>query len=195
MIEGQLVYLRPVQKEDMETFRDWLTDPSLMRMVGAHGLPAANVELEKWYLELFALVNVRVLSILTRDHMLIGVMALGNLFEHSRSAKVFIAIGDRSYWGRGFGPDAIRTLVRYAFLELNLQCIWAEILEFNTRALRAFEKCGFEREGMLRNRFFSNGQYWSQVVCSVLRDVEETEYLEETVEDAVEESLVEQAQA
>lgn len=170
MIEGQLVYLRPVTKDQLDNLREWLGDPSLMRSIAAHGLPAANVELEKWYMELFSLVNVRTLAILTHDHVLIGVVALGNISEHSRSAQLFIAIGDRSYWGRGFGPDAIKTLVRYAFLDMNLQCIWAQIPEFNQRALRAFEKCGFEREGLLRNRFFSQGRYWGVVAASVLRD-------------------------
>lgn len=170
MIEGQLVYLRPVHKEDLETFHDWLADPGLMRLLGAHGLPAANVELEKWYMDLFALVNVRVLSILTHEHVLIGVITLGNLFEHTRSAQLFIAIGDRSYWGRGYGPDAIKTLVRYAFHEMNLQCIAASVIEYNARAIHAFEKAGFEREGILRNRYFSQGRYWGTVVMSVLRD-------------------------
>jgi len=60
-----------------------------------------------------------------------------------REAELGILIGDRDYWGQGFGSDAIITLLRYIFETTDLQRIYLHTLDWNLRAQRCFEQCGF----------------------------------------------------
>lgn len=169
MLQGKLVLLRGVEKEDLDHVRDWLTDPELLHMLGARPIPIGSIDAEKLP-ELFRFREGRVLAITTRDKMLLGLIAVGNFHEFNRTAQVLVLIGDRGEWGRGFGTDALRMVTKFVFDDLNLNSIEAHIPEFNGRALRAFQKVGYEREGQLRQRLFLRGRYWDVVVASALRD-------------------------
>lgn len=169
MLNGKLVSLRAVEKEDAEAIRDWLTDPELLHLLGARPIPVGHLEIDK-LADMFRLRDGRVLAILTRDRVLIGLAAVGNFHEFNRTASMIILIGDRSEWNRGYGADAVRAITKFAFDDLNLNCLEATIPEFNSRALSMFKKVGFQSEGTLRSRFFGRGRYWNVVVTSALRD-------------------------
>ena len=169
MLQGKLVSLRGVEKEDVDRIREWLTDPELLHLLGARPIPIGNVDAEKLP-ELFRLREGRVLAITTRDKMLVGIIAVGNFHEFNRTAQVLVLIGDRGEWGRGYGTDALRMVTKFVFDDLNLNSLEAHIPEFNGRALRAFQKVGYQREGQMRQRLFLRGRYWDVVVASALRD-------------------------
>lgn len=169
MLQGKLVSLRGVEKEDVDRIREWLTDPELLHLLGARPIPIGNVDAEKLP-ELFRLREGRVLAITTRDKMLVGMIAVGNFHEFNRTAQVLVLIGDRGEWGRGYGTDALRMVTKFVFDDLNLNSLEAHIPEFNGRALRAFQKVGYQREGQMRQRLFLRGRYWDVVVASALRD-------------------------
>ena len=161
--------LRGVEKEDIEPIREWLTDPELLHLLGARPIPITNIDADKLP-ELFRLREGRVLAITTRDKQLVGLIAVGNFHEFNRTAQVLVLIGNRGEWGRGFGTDALRMVTTFAFDDLNLNSLEAHIPEFNGRALKAFAKVGYAREGQLRQRLFLRGRYWDVVVTSALRD-------------------------
>ena len=62
-------------------------------------------------------------------------------------AWVGIGLGERDYWGNGYGTDAMRLMLRFAFDELNLQRVSLGVYAYNPRAIRSYEKAGFRREG------------------------------------------------
>jgi RimJ/RimL family protein N-acetyltransferase len=169
LLQGKLIMLRGVEKEDFEQIREWLTEPELLHLLGARPIPIGNVDAEKLP-ELFRLREGRVLAITTRDKVLVGLIAVGNFHEFNRTAQVLVLIGDRGEWGRGFGTEALRMVTRFAFDDLNLNSLEAHVPEFNGRALHAFEKVGFQREGLLRQRLFLRGRYCDVVVVGALRD-------------------------
>jgi RimJ/RimL family protein N-acetyltransferase len=74
-----------------------------------------------------------------------------------RAAEFGIVIGDKNYWSRGYGTDAVTTLTGFGFGELNLQRIWLRVFDFNTRAIRCYEKSGFVLEGRLRRHHYHAG--------------------------------------
>lgn len=169
MLHGKLVSLRAVEKEDYEQIKEWLTEPDLLYLLGARLLPMSTIEPDKLP-ELFRMRDGRVQSIVTRDRGLVGLAVVGNFHEFNRTAQIMIIIGDRSEWNRGYGSDAIRGVVKFAFEELNLNCVEAIIPAFNQRAQRVFEKVGFTVEGRLRSRFFGRGQFRDMIVVSAVRD-------------------------
>jgi RimJ/RimL family protein N-acetyltransferase len=169
MLQGKQVVLRAVEKEDVDTIKEWLADPELLHGLAARPIPLSNVDPEKLP-EQFRLRDGRILAVVSKDKHLLGLVAFGNLHEQNRTASIMVLIGDRGEWNRGYGSDALRTAVRFAFEDLNLNCVEAQIPLFNSRGLRVFEKVGFAPEGTLRGRFFGRGKYWDVVIASALRE-------------------------
>lgn len=100
----------------------------------------------------------------------IGIIVLFNVDPVGRTAELGISIGDKSYWGQGYGREAIGLLVDYAFRMLNLRRVFLRVHGRNERAIRAYRASGFVEEGRLRQHVWSNGAYDDLVLMGVLRD-------------------------
>jgi RimJ/RimL family protein N-acetyltransferase len=103
------------------------------------------------------------------DHV-IGHCALFHLDAVAQTAEMGITIGDKGYWGKGYGRDAIALLLGYGFRLLNLQRIWLKVHAGNERAIRAYRACGFVQEGRFRRHVWSNGSYDDVLLMGVLRE-------------------------
>jgi RimJ/RimL family protein N-acetyltransferase len=169
MLNGKLVSLRGVDKEDAELIREWLTEPDLLHLMGARPIPLGGLDIDKLP-ELFRLREGRVLAILSKDKNLVGLVAVGNFHEFNRTASIMILIGDRAEWNRGYGTDALLAVTKFVFDDLNLNCVEALVPEYNLRALKVFQKVGYQVEGTLRHRFFGRGRYWNMVAISAVRE-------------------------
>ncbi len=86
----------------------------------------------------------------------------------NREAFVGIGIGERADWGKGYGTDAMHILLRYAFTELNLQRVALNVFSYNERAIRCYEKAGFQHEGRLRHWLQRAGRRWDLVYMGIL---------------------------
>ncbi len=81
-----------------------------------------------------------------------------------------ISIGEKEYWGKGYGTDAMRVVLRYAFTELNLHRVSLTVFEYNPRAIRSYEKAGFTLEGREREAVFRSGKRTDMIYMGVLRE-------------------------
>ena len=104
------------------------------------------------------------------DGLLIGQCALFQFDATARTCMLGITIGDKAYWGRGYGRDAVHVLLDYAFRLRNQRRVWLSVHEDNKRAQRAYRACGFVEEGRLRNHVWSNGRYVDLVYMGILRE-------------------------
>ncbi len=84
-----------------------------------------------------------------------------------RCATVAIALG-REHLGRGYGTDAMRVIVDYAFREMGLHRVQLEVAPYNPAAIRAYEKAGFVEEGRRRGAVFHDGRWYDEVMMSIL---------------------------
>ena len=110
-------------------------------------------------------------SIRTReDDRLIGFIGLFDLLMHQGEALVAIALGEREYWGNGYGTDAMTVMLGYAFSELNLRKVGLIVFEYNPRAIRSYEKAGFILEGRVRGAILRDGRRWDWLYMGVLRE-------------------------
>ncbi|MGE3910824.1 MAG: GNAT family N-acetyltransferase [Chloroflexota bacterium] len=98
----------------------------------------------------------------------IGTIRLHQIVEQDRRARLAIGIFDRRFWSLGYGSEAIHLLLRFAFHDLHLHRIDLRVLAYNTRAIRAYEKCGFVREGVERESAYVNGAWHDDIMMSVL---------------------------
>jgi RimJ/RimL family protein N-acetyltransferase len=80
-----------------------------------------------------------------------------------------IAIGDKSYWGRGYGREALALLLDYAFLHRNAHKVWLEVHANNERAIRSYRSVGFIQEGRIRDNVWLDGKYVDELVMGILR--------------------------
>ena len=100
----------------------------------------------------------------------IGFTALFDLHWNHGDALVAIALGDRSYWGNGYGSDAMNTLLRYAFREMNLRRVTLIVFDYNPRAIRSYEKCGYVHEGTVPGVLQREGQRWNWHYMGILKE-------------------------
>lgn len=91
--------------------------------------------------------NAQRFSIYTLDSKHIGVCALYN--RTIDDIQLGIRIGDKDYWNKGYGTNAVNILVNYCAVTMNIKCIWLKVLPWNTQAIKCYEKCGFVRTGWL----------------------------------------------
>jgi RimJ/RimL family protein N-acetyltransferase len=104
------------------------------------------------------------------ERRIIGSTGLYGIRWTHGEAWAGISIGERAYWGRGYGTDAMRLLLRYAFTELNLVRISLNVLSDNPRAIRSYQKAGFVIEGKARNAARYNQHGRDETYMGILRD-------------------------
>lgn len=171
MIIGERVNLRPPEREDLPRFVNWFSDPEVRRHLLIY-LPFSLAQEEKWFEQLLERIqrgDEVLLVIETRDGKPIGNLGLHSINWKDRHAELGILIGEKSYWGQGYGTDAIRTLLKTAFDEMNLHRVYLRVDADNARGIRCYEKVGFQREGILREITFREGRYVDQHLMSILR--------------------------
>ena len=176
LLRGEMVRLAAENPEaDSEAMAAWSRDPELLRMFDTrparHWTPRGMTEIT---LELqgqndqvneFPFVIRRL-----ADDQLLGMASLDVESWRNRDAWVAIAIGERANWSQGYGSDAMRLLLRYAFAELSLARVSLVVFSYNERAQRSYLKVGFKEEGRQRERIRRGDQRYDMIFMSVLRD-------------------------
>lgn len=165
-----MVLLRAIEHSDIRQLWEWTQDAETMRLRNYMAPPTSFAEAEKEYEESLATVDDHVrLAITTKENELIGEASLHDINRRTQGAQFTIAIGNKAYWGKGYGSDATKALMRYAFEQLNLHRITLFVHDFNARAIRAYEKCGFKHEGKLREAEYMDGKFSDILVMGILR--------------------------
>ena len=100
---------------------------------------------------------------------IIGSCQLHSIDRFHRRCDLGIALG-RDYWGKGFGQDAIRVLVDYAFTHLDMRRVGLRVLAHDERAIAAYRKVGFVEEGRLRAYSIFEGEPRDDLLMAILRD-------------------------
>jgi RimJ/RimL family protein N-acetyltransferase len=108
--------------------------------------------------------------VLKESDELIGTMGLHGVDFRNGTAKTGSFIGNKKYWGKGFGTEAKMILLEYAFNTLNLRKICSVVYDYNGRSKRCLEKCGYHEEGILKQHQFRNGSYHDAFQMAVFRD-------------------------
>ena len=149
---GHLILLRRKRPSDAQQDYEWRRDPELARFDAA---PPLRVSFQDFLLTFndelrFPSPYRKVFAIENLEGLHIGNVMYYNIDERRGEAELGITIGDRRYWGAGYGRDAVRTFVRYIFESTALQRIYLNTLDWNVRAQRAFRAAGFVPTGMNR---------------------------------------------
>lgn len=171
MIEGELVVLRAQERTDAERFHGWINDREVTRYLTTRypmPLEAERAWFDAATASALAFFNVRY-AIDTKDGRHIGNIGFNRVIPEQRSATLGITIGDKRYWSRGYGADAIRALLRFGFGQMNLHRVDLTVDADNARGIACYEKVGFRAEGRLRQARYRRGAYADWLVMGILR--------------------------
>lgn len=150
IIRGEKVYLRPIEDADFPQLVAWTNDPEIRRLMDGD-YPTDLEACAKWHeAGQGSRHSQRYAVCETGDGALIGDMALDHIAWRSGNAELRIRIGEKEYWERGYGTDAVTALLDHAFRRMNLSLVYLRVFSFNKRAVSCYEKCGFRKEGRLR---------------------------------------------
>jgi RimJ/RimL family protein N-acetyltransferase len=170
MLQGKRVQLRSVAREDLPRLCEFNNDLEVELAGG--GDPPLPQSLERLQAE-YDQDTTRggrdgTNFAIEADGKCIGQCALFNVNAIAQTCELGITIGDRDYWGRGYGRESISLLVEYAFHYHHFHKVWLHVHAVNERAIRAYRACGFVEEGRQRAHVWSNGRYDDLVLMGLL---------------------------
>jgi RimJ/RimL family protein N-acetyltransferase len=172
LFRGRLVRLAVPREEDAEAFSRWSEDAGYVRNLDtayARPVPARG------FAERFDALRSDPQTIefhlrTLEEDRLIGFVAVHSIEWNNRSALLAIGIGEADYRGKGYGADALQLILGYAFRELNLHRLGLDVISSNQAAIRAYEKAGFRREGVMRQAVLRDGRRYHRVLMGILRE-------------------------
>ena len=171
MLQGVKTWIRPLNEEDLDDFYAWCNDQEYnLWASGAWPLTTLLSKDEVYNRFIEAKEGGHRYAVLAEDRKLIGTIGFRDINEPARSATVFLGIGVKDYWGKGYGTDALITLCRFLFAQWNFHRLTLDTWDGNTRAIRAYQKAGFQIEGRLRQARFVLGSYHDVIIMGLLRD-------------------------
>ena len=175
ILKGSLIRLAAVDHEELaKAYAAWNQDTELTRLMDTrarlHSIKAIKEFFEKETLEPSPASHYFSIRALDDDRLLGDINFDVINSWGSRDAFVGIGIGSRADWGRGYGTDAMRLIVQYGFIELNLQRVSLALHSYNDRALKSYKKVGFKVEGTLRQDTLREGRRTDGIFMGILRD-------------------------
>jgi RimJ/RimL family protein N-acetyltransferase len=168
-LKGDRISLVLLEKEHLAKRAEYLNDPKVQKTLN-FDFPTSLAKTEAWFSKNVLNANrvdFSFQSIDTGD--VIGFGGLININQKARKAELYIFIGDKACWGKGFGRDGYKLLVNYGFAELGLDRVYLYQLAENSRAIKATEALGWYTEGLLRKDVWSHGELKDQYILSILR--------------------------
>jgi len=171
MLKGNFVGLRAIERKDLPVLLEWRNRPGYRRYFREYReLGSENQTL--WYEKnVLHNPNVIMFSIVDlKDESLLGACGLCYINWIDRNADFSIYIGaDNLYIDEQYAPDAALTIIRYAFHELGLHRLWAEIYDFDKRKIKFFKKLGFKLDGCHRETHWTEGKWCNSLFYSLLQ--------------------------
>lgn len=168
-LEGKIVNLRPLVKTDANTLAVWIDNPEI-RFFVSNVLPRTPHFEESWIEGLEKDQENIVFGIETKEGQFIGVMGVHRIDWVHRTCTTGAIIGEKDFWGKGFGTDAKMYLLKYIFDDLNLYKVCSTVIFYNKRSLNYSLHCGYKVEGTRRKHIFKDGKYHDLIELGLFRN-------------------------
>ena len=144
-IEGKLIRIREKRVEDIPDEYAWRVDEELSRLDATRPLTMSYDDFLKYSKEEMQFPNFRSkrLAVETIEGVHIGNVMYYDLNMRNAETELGIMIGNKEYWGKGYGTDIVKTLLKHLFEDLKLERVYLHTLAWNYRAQSSFSKSGF----------------------------------------------------
>jgi diamine N-acetyltransferase len=169
-LTGSQVYLRPIEKDNLQQLYIWFNDPEIRGLTG-EVLPTSQTGVEEYFARLQTDTSRVWFSVVLQENdQLIGEAGLLRMFPAWRTTDLSIIIGEKSAWRKGYGNEAMELLLDYAFGYLNYHRVAIGVVGTNERALRFYERIGFTREGIQQDGYYYAHEFQDFLMMSLLED-------------------------
>lgn len=170
MIEGEKITLTIPEKQHLKQMMKWRNTPELKVFSGEYRELSYSHQINWWKDKVLKddLCQYFVIKPIGEDKI-IGTASLVNIHPVYKKAQFGILIGDKKYRNNGFGSDALRTIMKFGFKELNLNRIWSEVYS-NNIAIEIYRHLGFKDEGVMRQSVYKNGSYLDSHILAILKE-------------------------
>lgn len=175
-LEGRISYLVPFGERHLydENYLKWLRDYDVIKTINRLDYVITPVKFEevKQYYEAVTNSKVDIFWALyyKQEDSFIGTVRISKIDRHAGTADVGILIGDKTKWGKGIATDALYTVCKYLFEELETRKLTAGTMAINPAMIRVFEKLGFKQEGVFRKQDRFEDSYCDHIYLGCFRD-------------------------
>lgn len=171
-LHGERIALGPLQKSMMPSFLRWMNDFAVAIMSG-DALRSVSEEsfaerFERLLREDASSTSITFAIYEQASLQVIGWAGLMKVDRWQRTAEYGITIGDKSYWGKGYGTEATIVLLDYAFTVLGLHNVILRVVSYNERAIRAYTRAGFRVIGRQREAVRLSDQVYDVIFMDCL---------------------------
>ena len=171
MLKGQNVLLRAMEESDLERLHAFNNDIAVELAGGGDPpMPQSMARLQAEFSQRASgggRDNAN--FVIEVEGEMIGMCALFNFDETAHTCELGITIGDKAYWGKGYGREVVALLVEYAFRYRNFRKVWLRVHGKNERAQKAYRAAGFVEEGRLKDHIWSDGAYDDLIMMGIFR--------------------------
>jgi RimJ/RimL family protein N-acetyltransferase len=169
-IQGDNIKLRAIESDDLALLQLWANDPDIQYLLGGWHFPTSLKDQNSWYNSLSCNSNNQRFMIINEDNIAIGMANLININFKDGNAEHGLLL-DKKYRGRGYGYAVVTTMMNYAFNELRLNRLETTIIANNEISMNLFlNKCGWNKEGALKNWYFRQGVFIDKIYLGILRE-------------------------
>ncbi len=170
MLRTTHITLSPLTMADLPKLAVWINEREQV-LFNAPYKPIHENQHREWFETIQRRNDVVIFGIRLREtNALIGVCQLCHINYIHRNAELQIRIGETAQRGQGYGTEAVKLLLDFAFKDLNLHRVYLHVFSNNLAALRTYEKTGFVKEGLLRQAAHIDGRYLDVYVMGILRE-------------------------
>lgn len=169
-LQGENVIIRSPQNTDLPLIVQWKNDPEIGIMVrGSELQTSLSTEIRRFEKNQRDFDTIR-LIIEIKMGTPIGFIVISELDKPNKKANFGMLIGEKHLWGKGYGTDALNTLINYLFNDMDLNRLGLEVFDYNIRAQKLYEKLGFVIEGRQRQGLYRNGKYSDVFFMGLLKE-------------------------
>ncbi|HJZ73768.1 MAG TPA: GNAT family protein [Vicinamibacterales bacterium] len=169
-LRGSSVALAPLVDADLPRLFAWINDREEV-LTNAAYRPVSETDHRAWFESIRQRSDVVIFGIRTLvTDALVGSCQLHSMHPVHRIAELQIRLGEKDARGKGWGSEAVRLLLDFAFRDLNLERVFVQVFATNVAAIRVYEKTGFSREGVLRKAAHIDGERVDVVMMGILRE-------------------------
>ena len=170
-LSGNLVRLTLLRRDDVSTILEWRQDTRFLRLWNSDPfVERTETQICDWINGLGKTERELAFAIRLLDsEEIIGTIGLDEIEWSNRVAGLGIGIGNPKNWGKGYGTEATKLLIDYAFNDLNLFRIQLTVFDFNSRAIALYEGMGFKKEGTFREFLERDGKRHDMLLYGLLR--------------------------
>jgi len=169
-LHTQRVALRPYTPEDIPRIHAWFNDPEVTHYMFTGQKPTTLEQVTSLMKHDVEEGNVVMIAVNKEDDAVIGLVGLYEIHPTANKAEMRIIIGEKQYWGKGYGSELTEVITFYGFDRLNLHRIYLGYTAANKAAAGAYTNAGYTHEGVLRDDIYRNSEYYDTVRMGLLRD-------------------------